>query len=190
MVNANFPAIIRAITSPTKLWGRSEVLASNCPVPPKPGIYGWYFREIPPNVPTKDCIQVSGVTLLYVGVSPRNSQSTGNLCERIKYHFEDNAEGSTLRRSLGCLLAGTLSIQLGHKGKSMHFGPGECQLNKWMDENAYVVWAEHPKPWLLEKPIVKKLSPPLNITHNTKHPFCATLKTIRKQCENTATTWP
>ncbi|WP_342450467.1 GIY-YIG nuclease family protein [Acinetobacter nosocomialis] len=47
-------------------------------------------------------------TLLYAGISPDKKtkpNSKSNLRIRLKTHFAGNAEGSTLRRTLGILLA-------------------------------------------------------------------------------------
>ncbi|WP_368418925.1 GIY-YIG nuclease family protein, partial [Rhodovarius sp.] len=51
------------------------------------------------------CLSVNGHTLLYVGISPKNESSSQNLRKRITYHYRGNAEGSTLRLTLGVLLA-------------------------------------------------------------------------------------
>ena len=104
--------IIQTITHPQKLWSRAEVLSSPCPVPKKPGIYAWYFKEIPPQVPVHGCHTFQGLTLLYVGISPSGENSNRNLAKRIKEHYRANAYGSTLRKSLGCLLSETLDIHL------------------------------------------------------------------------------
>ena len=46
---------------------------------------------------------------------------------------------------------------------------GEQCLNDWMARNAYVCWVEHPEPWVVEAELVRSLSLPLNIEHNTPH---------------------
>ena len=47
--------------------------------------------------------------------------------ERIRYHYQGNAEGSTLRLTLGCLLSEELDIELQRvgSGKRMTFAEGE-----------------------------------------------------------------
>ena len=87
---------------PQRLFSRSEVLASPCPVPAKAGLYAWFFREVPPGVPTAGCIEKDEKTLLYIGISPDKGSrlsSKENLMRRITYHYRGNAEGSTLRRT-------------------------------------------------------------------------------------------
>ncbi|MFG1711241.1 GIY-YIG nuclease family protein [Nonomuraea sp. M3C6] len=89
------------LLEPVKLWKATEVLTRPSPVPAAAGIYGWYFAQPPhPSLPAD--------RLLYVGIAPRrmaNRASKQNLRSRVRYHFRGNAEGSTLRLTLGCLLA-------------------------------------------------------------------------------------
>lgn len=143
---------INALLKPSKLWTRSELLKKSCPVPQKPGLYAWYFKEIPPGVPIEDSVNWKGLTFLYLGISPRTSLSQGNIRKRIRYHYRGNAYGSTLRLSLGCLLSKKLGIQLKKygSGKRKHFGEEEVILSQWMAENAYVTWMVFQKPWTIE----------------------------------------
>ena len=63
--------------------------------------------EIPGAVPTDGCLVVDGHTLLYVGIAPdglNKPNSRASLLTRIRQHYRGNAEGSTLRRTLGALL--------------------------------------------------------------------------------------
>jgi len=55
---------------PDSLLSRDEVLAQPCPIRKAPGVYAWYFRQIPPGVPTDGCTECQGRTLLYIGISP------------------------------------------------------------------------------------------------------------------------
>src|SRR4051794_14767763 len=102
-------SIIQQLTSPLKLWSRAEVLARPCPVPARPGVYAWYFREVPSFVDITGCLEHAGLRLLYVGISPKAPPKNGKppsrqtLRSRIRSHFRGNASGSTLRLSLGCL---------------------------------------------------------------------------------------
>jgi len=113
-------------------------------VPREPGVYAWYFRETPPDVPTEGCRQAFGATLLYAGISPKKRPSTQNLRSRIRYHYTGNAEGSTLRLTLGCLLERRLGICLCRvgSGKRRTFADGEDRLSEWIAHNALVIW--HP----------------------------------------------
>lgn len=55
------------LSQPEYLWSRAEILlpAARCPVPREGGIYGWFFRSIPDNVPTDGSLQHGNLTLLY-----------------------------------------------------------------------------------------------------------------------------
>jgi hypothetical protein len=59
---------LRYLLRPKKLWSRADILGKPCPVPQASGLYAWYFKDIPPQVPTTGCITKSGLTLLYVGI--------------------------------------------------------------------------------------------------------------------------
>ena len=91
-------AAMKALTDPHRLFTRAQVLTQPCPVPASRGVYAWYFREIPGDVPTEGCVTKDGLTLLYVGISPKNDHSSQNLRKRITYHYKGNAEGSTVKR--------------------------------------------------------------------------------------------
>ena len=39
--------VLDGLVQPARLWSRAEVLARPSPVPRRPGVYGWYFRELP-----------------------------------------------------------------------------------------------------------------------------------------------
>jgi hypothetical protein len=43
------------IVNPSRFWSLEDFLNNPSPVPREPGVYGWYFREIPPNVPIERC---------------------------------------------------------------------------------------------------------------------------------------
>jgi hypothetical protein len=139
----------------TRLCSRAEIVADPCPVPGSPGVYAWFFREIPPQVPTAGC----GRT---------------------------NAEGSTVRMTLGCLLSDTLGIRLQRLGNRFTFGAGEAVLSEWIGRNAFVSWTLDPEPWLLEDRLIASLDLPLNLQGNGRHPFYPILKKIRPRAKAAA----
>jgi hypothetical protein len=174
---------IESLTDPVTLYSRPEILSKPSPVPAMRGVYSWFFKEIPANVPTDGCITKNGLTLLYVGISPKNSNSRQNLKRRITDHFRGNAEGSTLRLTLGVLLVQESDFPLRRvgSGKRKTFThAGEQWLDNWMEKNAFVCWVEHPAPWELELELLKSLSLPLNIKDN-HHPFSIELSNLRKE---------
>lgn len=63
-----------------------------------------------------------------------------------------NAEGSTLRLSLGVLLEPVIHTELRRigSGKRWTFSEKEQVLSEWMGEHTCVTWIEDPAPWVLE----------------------------------------
>ena len=184
---ASVDDIVATFERPKRLWFRSECLAQPSPVPKVPGLYGWYFRELPPGVDGQGCAQASGYTLLYVGIAPSRAlgvpghASTSNLRSRIRQHCAGSAEGSTLRLSLGSLLASPLGLTLDPGRKSKSFGRGEAILSDWIGQNACLTWVEHPEPWSIEPSVISRLDLPLNLAHNRNHPFWPYLTEARSQ---------
>jgi hypothetical protein len=127
---------------------------------------------------------------LYVGISPKQPPRNGrppskqSLAERIRYHYTGNAEGSTLRKTLGCLLADELGIQLRRvgSGRRMTFGAGEQALSEWMARNAFVSWVVRESPWELEDALIAGLDLPLNLMGNSSNPFHRVLSEVRARC--------
>jgi hypothetical protein len=181
--------LISLLTNPSLLYSRSMVLSKPCPIPQQRGLYAWFFKDIPPSVPVEGCITNGDNTLLYLGISPKDENSTQNLRKRIITHYRHNAEGSTLRLTLGTLLTKQSGLPLRRvgSGKRMTFTHlGEQWLDIWMNENAFVCWVEHPTPWEIEKEIIKSICLPLNIQDNSHHPFSDKLSTLRKNAKQLA----
>lgn len=155
-------------------------------MPAAAGVYGWYFREMPPGVPTRGCVRHDGLTLLYVGISPSRPRSGGTLRQRIRTHYRPGG-ASTLRRNLGVLLEGSLQLRVRSRPHcKFDYGRTEESLSEWMSRNAYVVWAEHPEPWVPEQDLIATVDLPLNINHNRQHPFCTHLQELRADARNRA----
>lgn len=173
------------LTHPDHLWSRSECLSHASPVPAASGLYGWYFRELPPGVDGSACVRRLGRTLLYVGIAPsrplgyNSLPSTQSLKSRIRMHYAGNAEASTLRRSLGALLRTKLKLQADATRRSKSLGEGEPRLSDWMERNAFVTWIEYPCPWAIERQVIGRLDLPLNLAHNRAHPFWMKLTEAR-----------
>jgi len=93
------------------------------------------------------------------------SASRQHLRLRLQTHYSGNAEGSTLRKTLGCLLADELGIQLRRvgSGNGMTFVTGEQRLSAWMAQNAFVSWAVRDRPQELEDNLIATLDLPLNL---------------------------
>ena len=184
------------LITPEKLFSRQEILSKPSPIPEISGVYGWFFKDIPPFVHTEGCIRHQNMTLLYIGISPdkkNKPQSRQHLKKRITNHYAGNAEGSTLRRSLGILLTPESHYPLRRvgSGRRMTFTHnGEQWLDAWMEKNAYVFWVEQENPWELEEDLLSALSLPLNIQGNRSHPFVKKLNRLRKEAIHNARELP
>ena len=189
---------VASLLNPSQFWMPSDIVRDISIVPKKPGVYAWYFRTIPPRVPIAGCHTHKGLTLLYVGIAPRKpsrgggKQSRRTLQDRLALHVNRNADMSTFRLSLGCLLSEQLDIQLRRvgKGNTMTFADGERKLSDWIAQNACVVWTVVSENWLVEEALIQSLSLPLNIKGNSQHPFCKTLKLMRRKAKRKARELP
>jgi hypothetical protein len=184
------------LLTPKRLWTRSEVLSRPSPVPNAPGIYGWYFRSLH-SVPTSACCACGDFVLLYIGISPSPSRpghgpSKRSLYERIPEHMNGNAFGSTLRLSLGCLLADELGIELRRVGSGdrLTFSSREERLSQWMDENARVVWMTGEESWKLERAMISTICLPLNLDDNDRNEFAPVLSELRSTARARARALP
>jgi hypothetical protein len=180
---------------PDHLWTRDELWARPCPIPAEPGVYAWYFGEVPDaRISLGRVHHAAGLPLLYVGISPKPPPANGrppsreNLRKRIRYHYRGNAAGSTLRLTLGCLLADRLGIELRRVGSGVRFtfADGEASLSEWMAENAFVTWLSTRSPWETEKALIARLNLPLNLDQNGRNAFHATLKQARGDARSRA----
>ena len=169
---------------------REQVFTEPSPVPNAPGAYGWWFRAVPAAVDTTGCEVRDELTLLHVGISPTPPSANGkkpvsqDLHKRIRYHFggaRGNADGSSLRKTLGVLLAGELGLELRRvgSGKQTTLAGGEAILNQWLAENALVSWVVRPEPWLFEDELTADLVLPLNLQGDSA--FHQELKRLRRE---------
>jgi hypothetical protein len=157
------------------------------------GVYAWFFRSFV-DVPLLDCLTCGDFTLLYIGISPSAPPTNGKgpsgqtLYHRVRYHMQGNAEGSTLRLSLGCILAGQLGIELRRvgSGKRLTFSHGEERLSEWLENNARVTWHVCEEPWLLEKRLISQLNLPFNLDQNNRSAFHPVLSGLRREAKRRA----
>ncbi|WP_124709604.1 GIY-YIG nuclease family protein [Gordonia insulae] len=177
---------------------RSEVLSAPCPVPAAPGLYGWWFDRMPcSHIDASGCQTRDEWTLLYVGISPskpHNAEkpSSPTLRKRVCTHCRGRAATSTLRLSLGSLLADELGLELRRVGTAgkRHFGCDEAVLSDWMSEHARVSCIVYTAPWLCERELIHRLDLPLNLAENADHSFHATLSQARSDAKGRADALP
>lgn len=179
---------------------RAQVLARPTPVPSAPGVYGWYFDVVPGAIDTTGCQRVGDFWLLYVGISPKAPPANGRapsrstLRHRLRTHYAGNAAGSTLRKTLGCLLADEIGVSLRRVGSGARYtfgNHGEQLLDAWMDEHARVAWHEAAQPWLLERQLLDSGLPlPLNVRDNPCVVHTQHLKSVRADAMRSADLMP
>jgi GIY-YIG catalytic domain-containing protein len=182
-------AYTERLLHPERLYTALDIARRPCPVPPRPGVYAWYFDEQPPAIDTTACHRVDDRYLLYVGISPKalslngKPPSRSTLRQRIRTHYFGNAEGSTLRRTLGCLLGSKLGITLRRVGSGSRYpftNPGEQMLDRWMSQHAFVCWIETGAPWEVERHLLASgLSLPLNLDGNPCEEAVIALRNVR-----------
>jgi hypothetical protein len=178
--------------SPDILWSPLELREFPENVPKLKGVYGWYFGTIPRGIPRKPFIESKGWKLLYIGIAGQSPTSLHVLRSRAGQHLKGNAEGSTLRMSLGCLLQEELGIRLQTQrtgGNTFWFGEkGEKKLSQWLKAWARIAWCVEATPWESEKDIFATYGEllPLNIKDNPKNEFRKELKRIRSDCRKKA----
>ena len=160
--------------------------------PGSAGVYAWFFDVPLPGVPTRDCVWRGDRTLLYVGISPSSPSGGETLRSRIRYHLRGNAEGSTFRKTVGCLLCEDIGTQLRRVGSGtrMTFASKEAALTTWLTEHAVVAWVETTIPRLLECHILESVHLPLNIEANARNPFRTQLQAIRASARRRALELP
>jgi hypothetical protein len=184
--------------NPARVFSRDEVLSRPSAVPAASGVYGWWFRGLPPLIDTAECGRHDGLALLYAGISPRRPPGSGqapsrqDVRRRLRMHYAGNAEGSTLRTTLGCLLTGQLGIQLRRvgSGRRRTFADSEQLLSAWMSQNAFVSWVIRERPWELEHDILRAVDLPLNLDGNIGHRFHPELTQARARCAARANALP
>ncbi len=178
-MNSELSACLTFFNSPGPTHSFSSLQGKTIRPPSHTGVYGWYFREIPPKVPTAGCIERDGCMLLYVGIG---AGSKG--LERLKSHYTRDCSRSTLRKTLACLLADKLDVRLRlirEDGRIWLGDRGEEKLSRWMASAASVAWRRLTDPTALEPDLIPLLKVPLNLTFNETHLFYPTLSAMREK---------
>ncbi len=181
-------ALAKGIRRPDRLWNIDALLARPTDDWEAAGIYGWWFDQMPGACPHYGCETHEGFRLLYLGIGPASPSSTSSLQHRLlSNHVEGTARNSTLRLSLGSLLAERLGLRPVQYGGKTNFGAHEAVLTEWMKTHARV--SVHPvgRPWEFESDLIRRLILPLNLEGNPTNSFAATLKQARSAARSAET---
>ncbi|MER8010335.1 GIY-YIG nuclease family protein [Streptomyces sp. NPDC094149] len=142
----------------TDLLSAPHVLGSALTVLPRTaGLYAWWAPpEVlalfsgPPN--RADPSQ----RLLYVGKAKRlRTRIVGN-------HLKDSGR-STLRRTLAGLLMSAEGYRTTWTDRVVLTPEAEQRLTDWMHRHLSLTWSESPEPAPMEKALLSRLRPPLNV---------------------------
>lgn len=166
---------------PVAGWSVGQLQLDPRLIPESPGIYGWWFRSFPPDVPEEETLQSGLGHLLYIGIAPNGPKSSRTLRDRLRNHIRGPIGSSTLRRTLASLLAASLDLkftQTATNRPSMSV-EDESRLTEWMSREAMVAWLVCGRPWEIERQILAS-GPrlPLNI-QGSLDPFSRTLSAWR-----------
>ncbi len=101
--------LVDQLLQPQTILPVADFLARPELIPTEAGMYGWWFKTLPPQVPIAGCLHVAGWTLLYVGISPagNNPASCQHLRKRLRDHLLGRANNSTLRFQFRLLIERT-----------------------------------------------------------------------------------
>ena len=181
--------------SPNRIWPRRELEKE--PPPTSPGVYAWYFNIKLCNKLLFNILDVGDPDYVKGRIFKKRWKRVYigkgiNLKRRILgYHFCGDADVSSLRMSLGCLLVKELKICLWKRPRPKEgeygytFGDeGEEKLSKWMAKNAWVAWSESSNYEKLEEQAIIEYSPVLNTIGNQR-PF-APLKVLKSELKECA----
>ena len=151
----------------------------------QPGIYAVFCTTS--KIPNIDKI-IASDEIIYIGMTTKSQQERD-----ASTHFKaGRTGGSTLRRSLGALLRETLSLNAiprgsSETGKKFKFDEdGENRLSEWMSENLALSYFDYPESkediLELEKRLIEKLVPILNLDKNPRNPFGEMISKRRSEC--------
>ena len=152
-------------------------------IPDEPGAYALFFdsgtcllersgyldfdKAYPPSF--------DGFDLLYVGAT------MDSLRRRAMQHVVGDSRTSSLRMTVGALLAGDLDLDPVGDGSRTYFnfGDGERRLTQWLCAHTRV--AVHPcsQPFTIEKWLLREYAIPLNLSERKRHPFSKYLMALR-----------
>jgi len=140
--------------------------------PKQSGVYFWYVTKkgaIQLGIDVTDCFLKSDKYLVYIGLAK-------NLNERLNWHYNDKHSPSSIRSGFVSTLRQTLSALL--VGEMVTAKP---IVDKFLREEMVVEYEVCFNYKEKELELIGSHNLPLNLKNNNNHPFCKTLKQLRKQ---------
>lgn len=158
-------------------------------VPSTSGLYAWWSPDLEEvgEIPLP-FVQAANARLLYVGISPVRAGSRQTLRGRVcGNHLRGRVSSSTFRLSLAALLWQQEGWLLARSGNTPLLSPPAHQaLAAWQRTHLRVSWAVHPKPWEVERSVVKAMAPPFNLAGNRTSALSWTLSEARQRFRSAA----
>ena len=118
---------------------------------------------------------VEGFDLLYVGAT------LDSLRRRALQHVVGDSRSSSLRMTVGALLANDLDLEPVGDGSRTYFnfGDGERRLTSWLCAHTRVAVHPSSQPFVLEKALLREHFIPFNLSERKRHPFSKYLMALR-----------
>lgn len=178
--------LVNSFLESAPLFRITDVRRDKSLLPSERGIYGLFFASPPGTAPTDGCYRRSGLTLLYVGTGGADLTKSGTLRTRLgTHHLGGNERRSTVCQTLAALMpevAGQCVQKLERGNLKFHTSSeGALRIRSWMDDHVSVCWTVHPNPGKAEKQLIAQYSLPLNLEHNSHHPFAGELRDLRER---------
>lgn len=157
----------------------SEIAADLTRVPDTSGVYALFWIQPDATPLGTDCGQAGDIEAielmpLYIGASK------DSLRVRIKRHIMGDTRGSTLRASLGMILAERLDLQIVQIPTKRYFCiEPEQRLSDWIVLNTIVGYFETNDPFELEKAMLAVSAGKLNISGCQPNEISGHLKLLR-----------
>lgn len=152
-------------------------------IPASPGVYGIFFDSAQLLLERSGYLEFDsafplnrdGFDLLYVGAT------ASDLRIRALQHLVGDSRSSSLRMTVGALLAEELALDPVGDGSRTYFsfGDGERRLSEWLAANTRLAFWECDTPFVLEKHLLRTYPVPFNISDRKRHPFSKYLMSIR-----------
>ena len=157
-----------------ELCGQPSDLADVTTLPAEPGLYAWWApAAVFPDLPGQPNSSSPELRLLYLGITTRP------LRKRITSEHLARSRKSTLRRTL----AGLLLVQEGYRtqwtDRVVLVPEDEVRLTTWMRRHLWLTTALHPEPRTVERQLIERLRPPLNIKGAEASPIRSTIQNAR-----------
>lgn len=183
--------LIDAIVQPSRadLISIRDVRVNPNRLPDDGGIYGCFTDD--DLIANFNGLMSGDMTLFYVGIGKGKSGQTVRARWRSN-HINGRARNSTLRFSLGILLADRLNLTLSRKAGTsdqIWFGAdGERRLTEWLCQHVCISVQQTGDPESLERRVIAQVgqSLPLNIQGNPLNTFGATLSAMRARAKKRA----